>query len=319
MKNIHVLPTPQQSKLFKYNGKLGFAKRFQYGSQSIINQHIYITSDEEIKERDWCIEFDLGGKIVDVFTCKGMLSPESIIKKIILTTDQDLIKDGVQSIDDEFLEWFVKNQSCEFIEVDKINLCTQTGLPCVMQCISASVCNENIFYKIIIPKEEAKTEVDEYYSSGLDMGQITKKEKGFKVENGKRTETFYEEPKKETIVNGKCVKCGNSEFNCRKPFCTDEFCNKYFYKKPKQETLEEAAERLYPENWESIMEGQHDSNSYERTAFIKGAKWQEQNSDKKYSEEEVLQLLKEREIYTNNAPKNDWFSINKWFEQFKKK
>jgi hypothetical protein len=32
-----------------------------------------------------------------------------VAKKIILTTDLDLIKDGVQSIDNEFLEWFVKN------------------------------------------------------------------------------------------------------------------------------------------------------------------------------------------------------------------
>jgi hypothetical protein len=37
--------------------------------------------------------------------------------KIILTTDQELIKDGVQVIDDEFLKWFVKNPSCEDIEI----------------------------------------------------------------------------------------------------------------------------------------------------------------------------------------------------------
>ena len=35
---------------------------------------------------------------------------------IILTTDQDLIADGIQSIDDEFLEWFVKNPSCEYVD-----------------------------------------------------------------------------------------------------------------------------------------------------------------------------------------------------------
>ena len=51
-----------------------------------------------------------------------------------------------------------------------------------------------------------------------------------------------------------------------------------------KETLEEAAERLYPENWESIMDGQHDSNSYERTAFINGAKWQQEQDKKLYSE-----------------------------------
>jgi len=39
-------------------------------------------------------------------------------KKIILTTDQDLIKDGVQSIDDEFLEWFCsKNGEVDFVKV----------------------------------------------------------------------------------------------------------------------------------------------------------------------------------------------------------
>jgi hypothetical protein len=30
------------------------------------------------------------------------------------------------------------------------------------------------------------------------------------------------------------------------------------------------AYELYPENWESIMEGKHDTNSYERQAFIAG-------------------------------------------------
>ena len=30
-----------------------------------------------------------------------------------------MIADGIQSIDDEFLEWFVKNPSCEFVEVKK--------------------------------------------------------------------------------------------------------------------------------------------------------------------------------------------------------
>jgi hypothetical protein len=36
-----------------------------------------------------------------------------------MTTDQDLIADGVQAVDDEFLEWFVKNPSCESVEVDR--------------------------------------------------------------------------------------------------------------------------------------------------------------------------------------------------------
>ena len=52
--------------------------------------------------------------------------------------------------------------------------------------------------------------------------------------------------------------------------------------------LEEVAERIYPENWQSIMDGQHDSNSYERTAFINGAKWQQ---ERMYSQDEILMAM----------------------------
>lgn len=30
----------------------------------------------------------------------------------------------------------------------------------------------------------------------------------------------------EKIVNGKCAKCGNSEYSFGKPYCTDEFCDR---------------------------------------------------------------------------------------------
>jgi hypothetical protein len=65
-------------------------------------------------------------------------------RKIILTTDQDLIKDGVQPIDDEFLEFIVKNPSCESIEVE-------SGLFFYAE-------GEDRRYKITIPKEEPKQE-----------------------------------------------------------------------------------------------------------------------------------------------------------------
>jgi hypothetical protein len=38
-----------------------------------------------------------------------------------MTTDQELIKDGVQAIDDEFLEWFCsKNGQVDFVKVIQI-------------------------------------------------------------------------------------------------------------------------------------------------------------------------------------------------------
>lgn len=117
MKNIYVLPTDKPSK-------------------------IYITSDEEIKAGDYC--YDEERNLVFQFNSPTGLklyieSEQKFIKKVILTTDQDLIKDGVQSIDEKFLEWFVKNPSCEFVEI----------IPDVMA---------PVYYEIIIPKEEPKQE-----------------------------------------------------------------------------------------------------------------------------------------------------------------
>jgi hypothetical protein len=91
-----------------------------------LDQILYITTDEEIKEGDWIIDLVRN----EISKANGLSNGDSYLvldsdsftttnqcKKIILTTDQDLIKDGVQKIDDEFLEWFVKNPNCEEVEV----------------------------------------------------------------------------------------------------------------------------------------------------------------------------------------------------------
>jgi len=49
---------------------------------------------------------------------KWYLKSETGYKEILLSTDTELIQDGVQAIDDEFLQWFVKNPSCEEVEID---------------------------------------------------------------------------------------------------------------------------------------------------------------------------------------------------------
>jgi hypothetical protein len=154
MKNVHLLPTDKPSRLC-INGK---------------NQmHIYITSDEEIKEEDWFLD-----RLNQLWlTDKDILKIDIEIrnkwyKKIILTTDQDLIKDGVQAIDDEFLEWFVKNPSCEEVEVAKGKMKLnddgqEYGFPDMSK------------YKIIIPQEEPKQETLEEVAEsryGTDMDSI---------------------------------------------------------------------------------------------------------------------------------------------------
>ena len=125
MKNIHLIPTDKPSRLWVNNLKrrLEFEKDDLIGSNTA--KHIYITSNEEIKEGDYFLydEIEIRYKTNgteyhgrDLCHISGNRRyPVNKSKKIILTTDQDLI--GVQTIDDEFLEWFVKNPSCEEVEV----------------------------------------------------------------------------------------------------------------------------------------------------------------------------------------------------------
>jgi hypothetical protein len=138
MKNIHVLPTENSSRLYKHLGReLKYtSKYFEQIGLLCINQNIYITSDEFRQRMDWIVYKDVITKLE-----VGDNELFHLGEKIILTTDQDLIKDGVQKIDDEFLEWFVKNPSCEEVEAiyePKNFLDTKQGWE----------------YTIIIPKEE---------------------------------------------------------------------------------------------------------------------------------------------------------------------
>jgi hypothetical protein len=111
MKNIHLLSTDKPSRLFVDidDNKLKITQPLS--GEYMMNQNIYITSDEEIKEGDCFLHPDN-----TVERASRNLDGRGV-KKIILTTDIDLIKDGVQAIDDKFLEWFVKNPSCEKIEI----------------------------------------------------------------------------------------------------------------------------------------------------------------------------------------------------------
>ena len=55
MKNIHVLPTNKPSRVFNTNkGEYHFREHYVPDTiQTCKNHNIYITSDEEIKEKDW--------------------------------------------------------------------------------------------------------------------------------------------------------------------------------------------------------------------------------------------------------------------------
>jgi hypothetical protein len=112
MKNIHLIPTEKPSRIVKNTNnqiKLTIQTLPKDLELGCYPQYIYITSDKEVKEGGW--HFNLALNLVEKTTSfhNGLLC-----EKIILTTDQDLIADGVQAIDDEFLEWIVKNPSCQY-------------------------------------------------------------------------------------------------------------------------------------------------------------------------------------------------------------
>ena len=180
MKNIHTLPTDKPSRLIQAENDELMLLNELYENTHNINKHIYITSDKKIKNRDWYIADN------KVYRASVDHMPELYTyscKKIILTTNDQLIKDGVQAIDDEFLNWFVKNPSCEEVEVEKTYV-TNSGLGyreyAVLDSnfkvieINANISQTSYYlgkitalypyeydinYKIIIPKEEHKQEI----------------------------------------------------------------------------------------------------------------------------------------------------------------
>jgi hypothetical protein len=198
MKNIHILPTDKPSRLFFDTDLQSYelSKNLAKNNNCSITQNIYITSDEEIKEGDWVVlttinklikvEYNLQKQVLEAYNKNH--------KKIILTTDQDLIKDGVQAIDDEFLEWFVKNPSCERFEIEY----QTTGL------------KDGIWqydYKIIIPQEEPKRKIDTCYNFDREIGCVQDICRCEQEEPKQEKLTYTEAAKKdERILNSNMLK-----------------------------------------------------------------------------------------------------------------
>ena len=320
MKNIHVLPTDKPSRLIIYSTLLNeFRLLDEPYDDWKHKRNIYITNDEEIKDvrphdGKWQLE---SGLILNKFP--NYLTDLSECKLVIITTDQDLIKDGVQSIDDDFLEWFVKNPSCEEIEVEHapdgvFYYKDKDDIP--YGC-----------YKILIPKEEPKhlgqiTEkgiidiigncancgvefhihkdipkstqqiIDEDFNGGLTMGQIIPKE----------------EPKQESYI------CPHTKSQCYDECCVSaEDC----HIKAQISILSNAP----IDEIGAIAAGLCEHlEAKEQSMFIAGfqecAKWMQQ--EQRYNEEDVKNAfldgwqLRDGDLPFPKAKKE-------WFEQFKNK
>jgi hypothetical protein len=192
MRNLYLLPTDQPTGIFETNSGLQFSimNKVRYGEFK--GFHIYITSDEEIGEGDWYLDTTVNV----IFKNDKLFLNGTGYKKIILSTDPELIADGVQSIDDEFLLWFVKNSSCEFVVIDWSPL------------------SKNLYgWKIIIPQEEPKQEShickycnaettqpdDECYAKPK---QETLEEAAKKYAKGKSSSSVFQEAHKRDFITG---------------------------------------------------------------------------------------------------------------------
>jgi hypothetical protein len=290
MKNLHLLPTEKPSRLgyLTKKGKEVFKdlRLFDKPMPNILdseNQHIYITSDEEIKEDDWGLS-----KLNEVILF-GRSYNEKFYKKIILTTNQDLIANGVQAISDEFLEWFVKNPGCEFVEVDE----------------SKYFDGSHGEYIIIIPQEESKYSEDEFEMQSRIINKVWDEE----------------ESKQEGYI------CPHTKIQCDDECCVSaEDCHitsslasgMVDCKEPKQETLEEAEKEF-----EKLLNGKalptKQLTEVAEHYFIVGY---EIGQEKRYSEEEVIKLLIDCKDRFGGSDLNDYTTdgeVKRWFEQFKKK
>ena len=156
MKNLNLLPTDKPSVLGRFIDTNNLFLRASNDIPRGENVNIYITSDEEIKDvrphkGKWHLEKE---NILNKFP--DYLTDLSECKLVIMTTDDDLINDGVQAIDDEFLEWFIKNPSCEEVAID------------------FSLVSGSFKYKIIIPSSEIWKDIPEFegYYQISNLGNV---------------------------------------------------------------------------------------------------------------------------------------------------
>ena len=215
MKNIHLIETDKPSRLYKskITQNLFISDVLSFSCDGTYNQHLYITSNEVIKE-GWYFNNAIGvNKCVfvedkDIKGLKNLYGNKPRhLEKIILTTDENLINNGVQSIDDEFLNWFIKNPTCEEVKVaDYGNI----------------LFDDKVFhmYKIVIPKKEEPNP--------------------FELPEVLPDDVFYES------LDDSCIKELGQKVGHSVQVEDDLTDDEWLIKEKHKETLEEVAKELYP-------------------------------------------------------------------------
>jgi hypothetical protein len=314
MKNIHVLPTDKLSngyilgKCIKElsDVKIGqFTKTYylMFSEEYFQPHNIYITSDEEIKEGDWY--FNNTGSAIEKLNNR-LPSGGYFCKKIILTTDQDLIENGVQAIGDGFLEWFVKNPTCEEVEVEHTYISFELNKP------------TSKYYKIILPKKNFycgdKFDYDEQCleqcencvdAKGVDYGYLSKEQQKkhiinmmekdqelglYDIENDwdKILEEYYDQPKLNFISLNKWLK-ENYEIPKKKMGTKEEIKLEDIFNDEKRQGVKELIDK----------HKQDDENYLDSFGVTKTQFEVYRNFNKQETLEETVNAFKKTDVYIN--------------------
>ena len=170
MKNIFLIPTDKPSRLYYHsNLKHLVLTNKTMLREFVINQNIYITSDSKFVRDEYITDgievMKATPKLVDA---QGLVGRRDW-NKIIITTDPELIKDGVHPIGEDFLQWFVKNPTCIKVEV-VYGLFNPMGRQVDPNDLGQNHSKCVWKYKIITTKEEQKQHLIDMMKGDEELG-----------------------------------------------------------------------------------------------------------------------------------------------------
>ena len=180
--NIYIFETNKPSKIIGatiYSLELLSEVNDESMSAWNVNKNIYITFKENFKVGGYFLpkghlhphklkEFNkVSG---DLESENGLCYDITKCDAIVLTTDEDLIKDGVQAIDDKVLEWIIKNPTCKFAKVEKVVKDISTRVSDDIKYPNLEV----VFYEVEIPK---KIDFNQIIKDMPDFSFLSREEK----------------------------------------------------------------------------------------------------------------------------------------------
>ena len=286
MKNIHIIPTDSTSRLIKdvWKNTFSIVENFDTSHTDFKAQHVYITSDEEIKDGDFIFEADTN--------CINIADKDyrrnEFDFKIVLSTDEDLIKYGVQVIDDNFLQWLVENPGCEEVKIRQ-----NPKVKAVVKGLGVKSFSNG--YRIIKPKSELASKLKELLDgmSQEEFDEEWKKITDLKLEGPSMIEDPYQHAE---LINDNIEELDKAiEMHKQEQHLIEE-------------TLEEAAERATRNEslgWE---------NEYAKEKFIEGAKWQAERSVDLDKFDDLFFAYLDYKLDLNGSGSNN-ISFKEWFKQ----